>query len=67
MPAAKLKTKLTAEAEWAVGKIEVEGEIKCPFCDSSSTYLDSAFGPTRCRAIHYCSACGNSFERLKRV
>lgn len=41
--------------------------VPCPFCDSTSTYLDSPFGPTRCRMIYYCEACRNSFEHLKRV
>jgi ring-1,2-phenylacetyl-CoA epoxidase subunit PaaD len=41
--------------------------IPCPFCGSTSTYLDSPFGPTRCRMIYYCDACRNSFEHLKRV
>ena len=41
--------------------------VPCPFCGSSSTYLDSPFGPTRCRAVHYCTACRNSFEHMKRV
>ncbi len=41
--------------------------VPCPFCESSATHLDSAFGPTRCRMIYYCEACKNSFEHLKRV
>ena len=41
--------------------------IPCPFCGSRSTYLDSPFGPTRCRMIYYCNACKNSFEHLKKV
>lgn len=41
--------------------------VPCPFCGSSSTYLDSPFGPTRCRTVHYCTACRNSFEHMKRV
>ena len=41
--------------------------IHCPFCGSTSTYLDSPFGPTRCRMIYYCDACRNSFEHLKRL
>ncbi len=41
--------------------------IPCPFCESKSTRLDSAFGPTRCRMIYYCEACRNSFEHMKRV
>ena len=39
--------------------------VPCPFCGSSSTFLDSPFGPTRCRTIHYCESCRNSFERMK--
>ncbi len=41
--------------------------VPCPFCGSKSTYLDSPFGPTRCRMIYYCEACRNSFEHMKRV
>lgn len=41
--------------------------IHCPFCGSSSTYLDSPFGPTRCRMIYYCESCRNSFEHMKRL
>lgn len=41
--------------------------VACPFCGSDSTYLDSPFGPTRCRTIYYCNSCRNSFERMKRL
>jgi ring-1,2-phenylacetyl-CoA epoxidase subunit PaaD len=41
--------------------------VACPFCASRSTTLESPFGPTRCRTIHYCEKCKNSFEHLKRV
>ncbi|MHC4989601.1 MAG: 1,2-phenylacetyl-CoA epoxidase subunit PaaD [Planctomycetota bacterium] len=41
--------------------------IACPFCSSRSVFLDSPFGPTRCRMIYYCDACGNSFEHMKRL
>jgi ring-1,2-phenylacetyl-CoA epoxidase subunit PaaD len=37
----------------------------CPYCDSSDTALESAFGPTLCRAIHYCNTCRQSFEQFK--
>lgn len=40
-------------------------DAPCPFCGSRQTRLESAFGPTRCRSIHYCTACKNPFERLK--
>jgi len=41
--------------------------IACPYCGSRSTYLDSPFGPTRCRMIYYCESCRNSFEHMKKV
>jgi ring-1,2-phenylacetyl-CoA epoxidase subunit PaaD len=41
--------------------------VRCPFCDSDRTRLESSFGPTRCRMIFYCDACRNTFERLKRL
>lgn len=42
-------------------------EVTCPFCDSKDTNLESIFGPTLCRAIHYCNACRQSFEQFKPV
>lgn len=39
--------------------------VDCPFCGSADTSLESAFGPTLCRAIHYCRACQQSFEQFK--
>jgi ring-1,2-phenylacetyl-CoA epoxidase subunit PaaD len=41
--------------------------VACPFCGSSDTALDSLFGPTLCRSIHYCRNCRQSFEHMKRV
>lgn len=48
-------------------QVNIEGKtvVNCPYCDSLDTRLDSPFGPTRCRAIYYCSACRNSFEHIK--
>jgi ring-1,2-phenylacetyl-CoA epoxidase subunit PaaD len=40
--------------------------VSCPYCGSPRTRVDSPFGPTRCRATHYCEACHSPFERLKR-
>jgi ring-1,2-phenylacetyl-CoA epoxidase subunit PaaD len=37
----------------------------CPYCDSEDTVLESAFGPTLCRATHYCRTCRNPFEAFK--
>lgn len=42
-------------------------DVSCPFCDSHDTTLESIFGPTLCRAIHYCNACQQSFEQFKPV
>ncbi|HEY1330229.1 MAG TPA: 1,2-phenylacetyl-CoA epoxidase subunit PaaD [Actinomycetota bacterium] len=39
--------------------------VECPFCGSRDTELESAFGPTLCRATHYCRACRNPFESFK--
>jgi ring-1,2-phenylacetyl-CoA epoxidase subunit PaaD len=42
-------------------------DVRCPFCASSSVAMDSAFGPTQCRALYYCRACRQPFEALKAV
>lgn len=42
-------------------------DVPCPFCGSRNTALESIFGPTLCRAIHYCNACRQSFEQFKPV
>ena len=41
--------------------------VACPFCGSNDTDLESIFGPTLCRAIHYCQECQQSFEQFKPV
>ena len=41
--------------------------VACPFCDSGDTELESLFGPTLCRSIHYCRGCLQSFEHFKAV
>jgi ring-1,2-phenylacetyl-CoA epoxidase subunit PaaD len=37
----------------------------CPWCGSRDTVMDSPFGPTICRSVHYCRACRQSFEQFK--
>jgi ring-1,2-phenylacetyl-CoA epoxidase subunit PaaD len=37
----------------------------CPYCGSSDTTLDSAFGPTPCRDVRRCHACRQPFEAFK--
>lgn len=39
--------------------------IDCPFCGSSNTRMQSSFGPTLCRSIHYCDNCLQTFEQFK--
>lgn len=39
----------------------------CPKCYSVNTQLKSPFGPTLCRAIHYCNDCSETFEQFKPV
>jgi ring-1,2-phenylacetyl-CoA epoxidase subunit PaaD len=59
-------TRLHAPAHEAPQSVMIRtSDVPCPFCGSSSTYLESPFGPTRCRTIHYCESCRNSFERMK--
>jgi ring-1,2-phenylacetyl-CoA epoxidase subunit PaaD len=40
-------------------------EIPCPFCGSTETKMESAWGPTPCRTQHFCRACRNPFEGFK--
>lgn len=46
---------------------EALSRVTCPYCDSGDTTLESIFGSTLCRAIHYCNACSQSFEQFKPV
>lgn len=47
--------------------IEAMQKVPCPLCGSTETTLESIFGPTLCRAIHYCNTCQQSFEQFKPV
>ena len=40
-------------------------EAECPKCNSTNTVLRSVFGPTACRAIHFCKNCHETFEQMK--
>jgi ring-1,2-phenylacetyl-CoA epoxidase subunit PaaD len=42
-------------------------DIRCPFCRSARVVMDSAFGPTQCRALYYCRDCRQPFEAMKLV
>lgn len=41
--------------------------VHCPWCQSTETTLTSPFGPTRCKSIHFCNACRQPFERMKKI
>lgn len=46
---------------------EMLEEAVCPHCKSSNTTMNSMFGSTLCRSIHYCFDCKQQFERFKPV
>jgi ring-1,2-phenylacetyl-CoA epoxidase subunit PaaD len=53
--------------------VKYEGELdmdtiseSCgPRCGSHNTTMQSMFGPTLCRALHYCYDCKQSFQQFK--
>lgn len=47
--------------------IDLLTNVECPFCGSKKTRLKNPFGPTLCRAIHYCDACSQAFEQFKPI
>ena len=40
-------------------------ELRCPFCHSTDTKIESEFGSTACKSLHYCNACQQPFEHFK--
>jgi ring-1,2-phenylacetyl-CoA epoxidase subunit PaaD len=44
-----------------------EGEVTCPFCDSTQIAIDNLFGPTLCRSLYYCRNCRQPFEAFKPI
>jgi ring-1,2-phenylacetyl-CoA epoxidase subunit PaaD len=47
--------------------VQLMAPVSCPHCSSQRTVLESAFGPTQCRAIYHCTACRQPFEAFKPV
>jgi len=47
--------------------LQVMPPATCPYCGSRRTRLENAFGPTLCRATHYCDDCRQPFEAFKPV
>lgn len=50
-----------------ITNIGLPRRARCPFCGSTETDAESAFGPTPCRAVYYCRACRNPFEQFKPI
>jgi len=42
-------------------------DVPCPQCDGRNTSLQTPFGPTLCRSIHYCHDCKEAFQQFKPV
>jgi DNA-directed RNA polymerase subunit RPC12/RpoP len=43
----------------------MDGQIRCPYCQSVETELFSLFGQQLMTVQYYCRACGTPFERVK--
>lgn len=41
--------------------------IRCPYCGSAETTLQSEFGATACKSIHVCRGCRQPFEEFKPI
>lgn len=48
-------------------ELDVLSDIACPLCGSRNTTMQTPFGPTLCRSMHYCKNCDNAFEAFKPV
>jgi ring-1,2-phenylacetyl-CoA epoxidase subunit PaaD len=46
-------------------ELDILENIECPHCGSTQTIVQTPFGPTLCRSIHYCSSCHQAFEQFK--
>ena len=41
--------------------------VRCPYCNSVQTKMQSEFGATACKAIHVCEQCRQPFEEFKAI
>ena len=57
----------TGEGPVLIAQIGLPASATCPFCGSTRTVAENAFGPTPCRALYYCKECRNPFEQFKPV
>jgi ring-1,2-phenylacetyl-CoA epoxidase subunit PaaD len=49
------------------GPADPDDAVSCPYCGSTATTLENAFGPTQCRSIRHCAACRQPFEAFKPI
>jgi ring-1,2-phenylacetyl-CoA epoxidase subunit PaaD len=56
-----------SEGPVLITEIGLPKQASCPFCGSTDTVNENAFGPTPCRALYYCRSCKNPFEQFKSV
>lgn len=47
------------------GQVLIDVSTACPYCKSTNTHLENAFGGTVCKQLFYCNSCRQSFEKLK--
>jgi ring-1,2-phenylacetyl-CoA epoxidase subunit PaaD len=47
--------------------LQILEHAECPRCQGTDTELRNIFGPTLCRAIHYCNSCREAFEQFKPI
>ncbi len=45
--------------------LDILKNVNCPYCGSKDTTMNSPFGPTLCRSLHYCNSCKQAFEQFK--
>ncbi|MGZ0747249.1 MULTISPECIES: PaaD-like zinc ribbon domain-containing protein [unclassified Haloparvum] len=49
----------------AVTNQHSERDVTCPFCESTDTEQESAFGSEISKTQYYCNGCRTVFERIK--
>ncbi len=54
-----------AEPQGLITLTRARQAVRCPWCGSSDTTLQSEFGSTACKAIHKCNACLQPFDAFK--
>lgn len=47
--------------------LDIIAHAHCPYCNSENTEMQTPFGPTLCRSMHYCNDCKQAFEQFKPI